>query len=127
MSENTYDPVAHDQQEFLKKARKRRGFSEAYDALEEEYQLARELLRARVSAGLTQEEVAVSMGTTKSAISRLEAAGKHSPSVATLKKYAHALGCVVEIRLVPDPRQKRTSGTRRRKRLHSPTSSAHRG
>jgi len=119
MSEHTYDPVAHDQQEFLKKARKRRGFSEAYDELEEEYQLARELLRARVGAGLTQEEVAESMGTTKSAISRLEAAGKHSPSVATLKKYAHAVGCVVEIHLVPAPRRKSTSGTRRRKKVLS--------
>lgn len=41
------------------------------------------------------------MGTTKSAVSRLEAVGKHSPSVSTLKKYARAVGCEVEIRLVP--------------------------
>jgi transcriptional regulator with XRE-family HTH domain len=44
------------------------------------------------------------MGTTKSAVSRLEAAGKHSPSVSTLKKYARAVGCEVEIRLVSAPR-----------------------
>ena len=41
------------------------------------------------------------MGTTKSAVSRLEAAGRLSPSVSTLKKYARAVGCEVEIRLVP--------------------------
>ena len=41
-------------------------------------------------------------GTTKSAVSRLEAAGKHSPSVAPLKQYAKAVGCGIEIRLLPD-------------------------
>lgn len=67
----------------------------------------RELLTARVKAGLTQEQVAASMGTTKSAVSRLEAAGKHSPSVSTLKRYAKAVGCDVEIRLVPASRAQR--------------------
>jgi len=37
--------------------------------------------------------VADRMGTTKSAVSRLEGAGKHVPSVASLKKYADAVGC----------------------------------
>jgi len=41
------------------------------------------------------------MGTTNSAVSRFESAGRHSPSVTTLKKYAHGVGCEVEIRLVP--------------------------
>lgn len=40
------------------------------------------------------------MGTTKSAISRLESAGKHAPSLATLKRYAEAVGCKLEIKLV---------------------------
>ena len=61
----------------------------------------RELLAARAKAGLTQEQVAESMGATKSAVSRLEAVGKHSPSVSTLEKYARAVGCEVGIRLVP--------------------------
>ena len=99
-----YRPIAHDHDAFLDKALKRKGFAQAYEALEDEYVLVRELLAARTRAGLTQEEVAKSMGTTKSAVSRLEAAGKHSPSVTTLKKYAHAVGCDVEIRLVPTPR-----------------------
>ena len=63
--------------------------------------LVREMLAARVRAGLTQEAVAARMGTTKSAVSRLEAAGKHTPSVATLKKYAQAVGCRLEIKFVP--------------------------
>jgi hypothetical protein len=31
-----------------------------------------------------------------------EAAGKHAPSLTTLKRYAHAVGCHLEIKLVPD-------------------------
>ena len=101
MAELKYRPVPHDHKAFLKKARKRKGFQEAYEELGGEYALVRELLDARSRAGLTQEAVAERMGTTKSAVSRLEAAGKHSPSVTTLKKYAQAVGCEVEIRLVP--------------------------
>ena len=101
MAELKYQPVRHDHKAFLKKAAKRRGFTAAYRALEVEYALAHELLSARTRAGLTQEAVAGRMGTTKSAVSRLEAAGKHAPSVASLKKYAEAVGCKLEIRLVP--------------------------
>ena len=104
MAEVKYDPVPHDHDAFLEKARKRKGFDEAYTDLEDEYLLVRELLAARLRAGLTQEQVAQSMGTTKSAVSRLESAGKHSPSITTLTKYAEAVGCDVEIRLVPAPR-----------------------
>ena len=59
------------------------------------------MLKARSRAGLTQDAVAVRMGTTKSAISRLESAGKHAPSLATLKRYARAVGCELRVRLVP--------------------------
>ena len=111
MADLKYEPVSHDHDAFLEKALKRKGFNQAYDELEDEYLLIRELLGARMRAGLTQEEVAESMGTTKSAVSRLEAAGKHSPSVTTLKKYASAVGCEVEIHLVPAPR--RTSASSR--------------
>jgi DNA-binding XRE family transcriptional regulator len=101
MARSEHRPVAHDHDAFLERALRRKGFSEAYDALEGEYRLARELLTARAQAGLTQDEVAASMGTTKSAVSRLEGPGTHSPSVRTLEKYAKAVGCDVEIRLVP--------------------------
>lgn len=104
MPKTEYKPVAHDHEAFLKKALERKGFAQAYEGLEEEYKLVRELLVARVRAGLTQEQVAASMGTTKSAVSRLEGAGDHSPSVCTLKKYAKAVGCEVEIKLIPRAR-----------------------
>jgi DNA-binding XRE family transcriptional regulator len=104
MSDDAYRPVPHDHAEFLRRARRRKGFAEAYAANAREYELTRELLAARTEAGLTQEQVAVSMGTTKSAVSRLEAVGGPSPSVATLRRYARAVGCEVEVRLVPASR-----------------------
>lgn len=101
MAELKHKPVIHDHKAFLFKARARKGFAEAYDALELEYQVASQMLRARARAGLTQDAVAEKMGTTKSAISRLESAGKHAPSLATLKRYAEAVGCELQVKLVP--------------------------
>lgn len=78
-------------------------FLREYDTLEAEFLLFDELLHARKEAGLTQAEVADRMGTKPSAIARLEAGGgsqKHSPSIATLRKYAEAVGCRLEIKLV---------------------------
>jgi DNA-binding XRE family transcriptional regulator len=112
MTKNSYSPVDHDHEAFLERALERKGFREAYAGLENEYRLIRELLAARLEAGLTQEEVAACMGTTKSAVSRLEAAGKHSPTVATLARYAKAVGCEVEIKLVPKTPEKGRSRAR---------------
>ena len=107
-----YDPVPHDHEVFLIKARKRKGFSEAYHNLEEEYLLVHEMLSARAKSGLTQEAVAERMGTTKSAVSRLESAGKHAPSITTLKKYARAVGCDLQVKLVPkNSPTKRSTGS----------------
>lgn len=75
----------------------------AYDKLADEFAFLDEVLKARAASGLTQAEVAALVGTTQSAIARLESpSGGHSPSVGTLQKYARALGCKVEIRFVPD-------------------------
>ena len=75
-----------------------------YDAQAEEFALLDELLEARKQAGLTQAEVAERMGTKTPAVARLEAGGgsmRHSPTVSTLRKYAQAVGCRLEIRLRP--------------------------
>ncbi len=101
MPELKYEPVKHDHKSFLAKAAQKKGFIEAYDALELEYALAAQMLKARARAGLTQELVAERMGTTKSAISRLEAVGKHAPSLSTLPRYAEAVGCQIQVKLIP--------------------------
>lgn len=75
----------------------------AYDALEPEFSVLSGMLRARQEAGLTQAQVAERMGTKPPAVTRLESSlssGRHSPSLATLRKYAAAVGCRLEVRLV---------------------------
>ncbi len=89
--------------EFKSKALKRKGVKDEYDALEPEFTLLHGLLKARQKAGLSQAEVAERMGTKAPAVTRLESSltsGKHSPSIATIKKYANALGCHLEIKIV---------------------------
>ena len=110
MATSKYDPVDHDHEQFLARAGKRKGFTQAYEALEAEYALASELIDARIKAGLTQEAVAEVMGTTKSAVSRLEKTSRHSPSLSTLQRYADAVGCRLEIRFVPITAKRATSG-----------------
>ena len=103
MGSEHYEPVPLDLDLELTNAKKRPGFKEAYDALEDEYAALSSFLAARKSAGLTQEEVAKRMGTTKSAVSRLESSlgdNRHSPSVATLRKYAKAIGGRLEVRVL---------------------------
>jgi transcriptional regulator with XRE-family HTH domain len=76
--------------------------------MEGEFAFLDEVLKARVSAGLTQAEVAARVGTTQSAIARLEsAAPKHSPTIVTLQRYAKAMGYKLEIRLVKEGRKGR--------------------
>ena len=89
--------------ELKEKALKRRKVKSEYDSLEPEFKLLHNLLKARQKAGLSQAEVAKRMGTKAPAITRLESSlssGKHSPSIATIKKYADALDCHLEIKIV---------------------------
>jgi DNA-binding XRE family transcriptional regulator len=66
-------------------------------------QLVGELIAARVRAGLTQEQVAIRMGTTKSAISRLESGLFNRPRLTTIENCALVVRCQVNIRLQPLP------------------------
>jgi transcriptional regulator with XRE-family HTH domain len=92
--------------QFKARAPARPKVKKAYDEIDEEFALLDEVLRARAESGLSQAEVAARVGTTQSAIARLEsAAPKHSPSIATLRRYASALGYKVEIRLVKENRR----------------------
>lgn len=63
--------------------------------------IARQLCRARLKARLSQAQVADYMGTTRSVVCRLESHSAHMPSTTTLLRYARAVGCSVEVRLVP--------------------------
>jgi predicted transcriptional regulator len=74
---------------------RRRGYEKAGRAM----RIAFELRALRDKKGLSQRELAERVGTTQSAIARLEA-GSVSPSLPTLDKIAHALGAEVSLRIV---------------------------
>ena len=73
-------------------------FAQAYTEVDEEYALIEELIRARLAASLSQAELAKRMGTTQSAVARLEGGGV-SPSLATLRRYAAATGSRLNLQL----------------------------
>ena len=75
-------------------------FREEYARADEEFALIEALVRARTAARLTQEELARRLGTTQSAVARLEGGGV-SPSIATLRRYAEATGTRLTVALVP--------------------------
>jgi transcriptional regulator with XRE-family HTH domain len=93
--------MKHD--DLRRKALKNKAVRNEYDSLEPEFALLRQILKARQTQGLSQAEIAKRMGTKSPAVTRFESSltsGKHSPSISTVKKYAKALNCHLEIRLV---------------------------
>ena len=101
--------------QFKSRALARPEVKREYDRLAEEFEFLDEILKARATTGLTQADVAARIGTTQSAVARLESPiGKHSPSIATLQRYASAIGYRLQVRLVKEPEP--ASLTRPRKR-----------
>ena len=103
MTDEGFKPVRHDSKKALEAAMQRPGFREAWEAGSDGYATLRTLLDARKQSGLTQDEIAARMGTTKSAVSRLESSlrdPRHSPTFETIRRYAKACGKRVEIQLV---------------------------
>jgi transcriptional regulator with XRE-family HTH domain len=89
--------------DFKARALARPSVRREYEGLREEFEILDEILKARAEAGVTQAELAARIGTTQSAVARLETArGKHSPSIETLKRYASALGYRLQVRLVKE-------------------------
>ncbi len=99
--------------QFKSRALARPDVKREYDRIAEEFEFLDEILKARAAAGLTQADVAARIGTTQSAVARLESSdAKHSPSIATLQRYAVALGYKLQVRFIkgssPSVRSNRT-------------------
>lgn len=72
-------------------------YRKAYDALEDEFAVAKAVIAARNRAGLTQTELARKMRTTQPAVARMEG-GRIQPSLRTLQRLAEATGSRLMIR-----------------------------
>ena len=66
------------------------GVKKAYDALEAEYQIASQMMDARIKKKMSQAELAIRAGTGQAVISRLEGMNA-KPSLTLLRRIANAL------------------------------------
>ena len=100
---DSFAPVAFDPAAYIKtRSAKDAAFKSAYAALHDEFSTLDALLRARKAAGLTQAQVATRMGINPASLARIESSlgsHRHSPSLATLRKYAQACGMQLTINL----------------------------
>jgi len=84
--------------DFRKKALNNEEVKKEYDELTPIFQIKKELLTARIKKGVTQEELARRIKTSKSNISRLESLNNtYTPNLNTLIKYAKALNCEIRV------------------------------
>ena len=73
-------------------------FRQAWEESELEYQVARQIIALRTQQGLTQKDLARQVGTTQSAIARIESGGQNV-SLKLLARVAKALGASLEVKL----------------------------
>jgi len=85
--------------DLLKKELKNKEFKKEYDALDEEFLLAREIIKLRKINNLTQKELAEKVGTSQPAIARIESGNYKNISLAMLRRVAYALNAVPVIHL----------------------------
>ena len=85
---------------FKEQALENAEIKDEYDTLAPLFNIKKQLMAARLSKGITQEQIALKIGTSKSNISRLESLNNtYMPNLGTLIKYAEALGLRLNIGL----------------------------
>ena len=73
-------------------------FKDEYERLKPRYDIISQIIEERSKQSITQEELALRVGTQKSNISRFES-GAYNPSLDFLIKLAHSLGKEMQITL----------------------------
>jgi len=87
-------------EDFKSKALKNADVKTEYDALTPLFSIKKQLIATRLDKGITQEQIAEKIGTSKSNISRLESLNNtYMPNLGTLIRYAEALGFRLNIGL----------------------------
>lgn len=90
---------SYNYKDLLAKELKDSQFKYEYDSLEDEFQLAKEIIALRQSQNLTQKQLAERVGTSQPAIARLESGNYQNISLSFLRRVAKALDVVPEIHL----------------------------
>ena len=71
-------------------------YKKAFEETQIEFEIAKEIIEARMKSGLSQEDLATLMETSQSAIARLES-GNSLPSMRTLAKFAKATNSHIQV------------------------------
>lgn len=85
-------------EELLKEQLKDKEFREEYEALEEEFEIAGEIIKLRKKAKITQKQLAEMAGTSQPAVARLESGEYKNLTLSFLRKIGKALGVMPEVR-----------------------------
>jgi DNA-binding Xre family transcriptional regulator len=81
----------------LNRQLKNKQFRKEYNALEEEFEIAKEVIKLRQNAKLTQKELAEKAGTSQPAIARLESGEYKNLTLSFLRRIGEVLGVVPEV------------------------------
>jgi len=90
MKDKTFD-------DYLKKQLKNPKFKKEWDKLQPQFEITRELIKARIEGKISQRELAKRAKTTQAVLSRIENMTV-SPSIGSLQKIASALDKKLEIK-----------------------------
>ena len=90
---------SYDFEEMLAEQLQDDAFRQEYTKLEEEFSVAKEVIRLRKEQNLTQAELAQRVGTSQPAIARLESGNYRRLSLSFLGRVAKALNATPEIHL----------------------------
>jgi DNA-binding XRE family transcriptional regulator len=82
----------YDFDDLLKEQLKDPEFRKEYDALEEEFEVAKEVIRMRLKAKMTQKTLAEKAQTSQSCIARLESGSYRNVSLSFLRRVGSAFG-----------------------------------
>jgi len=106
---------ATDFDKYLDTQLKNPGFRRAYEDLEEEYELAKQIIRFRIDRNLSQAQLAKLVGTSQPAIARLESGNHTNLTLGFLSRLAKALDLRAELKFLPlKPARMASSGGRRK-------------
>ena len=75
-------------------------FRHEYEKLQPHFEIASQIIEARIKKKISQEELAKRMGTGQAVISRLEGANA-KPSISLIQRLADALGLRIELKFYP--------------------------
>ena len=99
---------SYDFKELLRRKMKNPAFRREWESNEGEFELAKEIIRLRMNAGMTQNDLAKKIHTSQPSIARLESGGYRNVSLSFLRRIGGALGVAPRIKF----RKLRASATK---------------